>query len=184
MANGAVTRELQALSQGDDSAWTQLIQLVYGDLRRLASNHLRREAGGHTLQPTALVHEAWLRLRKQRTEWHDRAHFLALASQLMRLILVDHARSAHRLKRREVPGILWSPDAPEIVEVLALHDGLTELARLSARQSRVVELRFFGGLTFDEIAEVTGCAVRTVKSDWSMARAWLHAWLRGRPIAH
>jgi len=184
MLPGAITRELQALGRGDDSAWTQLIQLVYADLRRLAARHLRQEAAGHTLQPTALVHEAWLRLRRQRLEWQDRTHFLAVASHLMRLILVDHARRARRSKRQEIPGIVWNPDpeAPEIEDVLSIHDGLTELARLSPRQSRVVELRFFGGLTFEEIAEVTGAALRTVKLDWSMARAWLHAYLRGRPI--
>jgi len=187
MSAGAITRELQALGQGDDSAWPQLIELVYADLRRLAAGQLRQEGAGHTLQPTALVHEAWLRLRRQRPEWHDRAHFLSLASQLMRLILVDHARRTGRQKRREErPSALSDarPGTLDMEEVLAVHDGLNELARLSARQSRVVELRFFGGLTFEEIAEVTGGALRTVKRDWSMARAWLRAYLRGEPIAH
>jgi RNA polymerase sigma factor (TIGR02999 family) len=185
MSTGAVTRKLDEIRLGDESAWPDLIQLVYADLRRVAASYLRQERSGCTLQPTALVHEAYLRLRRRQPEWQDRGHFLAVASQLMRLILVDHARRRRRLKRNSngIGGFAISPpDSPELVDVLAIHEGLNELALLSARQSQVVELRFFGGLTFDETAEVTGIALRTVKRDWSIARAWLQAYLEGNPI--
>jgi RNA polymerase sigma-70 factor (ECF subfamily) len=183
MSTGAVTRKLDEIRLGDQSAWPELIQLVYADLRRLAASYLRQEQPGHTLQPTALVHEAYLRLRRHQPEWQDRMHFLAVASQLMRLILVDHARKRRRLKRTAGGIGIPQPDSTELADVLAIHDGLNELARLSPRQSQVVELRFFGGLTFEEAAEVTGSGLRTVKRDWNVARAWLHAYLRGNPIA-
>jgi RNA polymerase sigma-70 factor, ECF subfamily len=185
MSTGDVTRKLDEIRLGDQSAWPGLIQLVYADLRRVAATCLRKEYSGCTLQPTALVHEAYIRLRRHQPEWQDRRHFLAVASQLMRLILVDHARRRRRLKRNPagVAGLTISPpDSPELVDVLAIHEGLNELARLSSRQTEVVELRFFGGLTFEETAEVTGIPLRTVKRDWSIARAWLHAYLEGNPI--
>lgn len=186
MTDGVVTHKLHELRLGDQSAWPEVIRLVYGDLRRLAASQLQREPAGHTLQPTALVHESYLRLRRQRPEWQNRSHFLAVASQLMRLILVDHARGARRLKRdpHAAMNLPVSQSAePETVDVLALHEGLNKLASLSERQSQVVELRFFGGLTFEEVAEVTGVPLRTVKRDWSIARAWLQAYLGGAPIA-
>ena len=185
ISTGAVTSKLEAIRLGDESAWQDLVPLVYSDLRRLAASYLRLERSGQTLQPTALVHEAYLRLRNQRPEWNDRAHFLGVASQLMRLILVDHARRRRRLKRTPVAlsGLtILQPDSDAIVDVLAIHDGLNELAQLSLRQSKIVELRFFGGLTFEEAAEVTGRPLRTIKRDWTIARAWLHAYLRGSPI--
>lgn len=155
--------------------------LVYDELRRLARRQLRREADGHTLSTTALVHEAYLRLAHQtQGRWHDRAHFLAIAATAMRRILVDHARRHHAAKRggaaRRVP--LESLDALAIDEraeiLVALDAALAHLASLDPRQARVVECRFFGGLTEEETAEALGIGLRTVKRDWAKARSWLY----------
>ena len=161
----------------------RLWPLLYDELRRLAAAKLAREAAGQTLQPTALVHEAWLRLGgpDQRT-WQNRAHFFAVSAQLMRRILVDYARKVATAKRgggRLVAleeGMDVPTDEPETL--LGIDEALDGLARMDPRQARVVELRFYGGLTVEEVAEVMGISPATVKREWSVARAWLEAELR------
>ena len=154
--------------------------MVYSELRRLASNYLRRERREHTLQPTALVNEAYLKLIDQKTaKWQNRAQFYGIAAQLMRRILVDHARQKHAEKRggsdqqrlsiTSAEGLSTRPD----FDVLALHEALEELASIDEQQSRIVELKFFGGLSIEETAEVLGVGHATVERDWKMARAWL-----------
>lgn len=153
--------------------------LVYKELRRLAASYLRRERSDHTLQPTALVHEAYMRLVEQKSvQWQGRSHFFAITAQLMRRILVDHARSHLAEKRgsgaEKVPitqAILMSQERP--AELLALDESLTRLAALDPQQGRVVELRIFGGLTVEETADILQISPATVKRDWSMAKAWL-----------
>lgn len=154
--------------------------LVYDELRRLANHYLRQERSDHTLQPTALVHEAYLKLIDQsRVDWQNRAHFFGVAAQSMRRILVDHARSHRASKRGGVQQKLALDEAvdysqPRDIDLLALDDALNLLAKLDVRQSQVVELRFFGGLTIEETAAALGVSPATVKVDWSMAKAWLH----------
>lgn len=176
-----VTKLLAAWSQGDEEARDKLLPLVYQELRRVASRYLRNERRDHTLQATALVHETYLRLVEQkRTRWQSRAHFFGVAAQLMRRILVDHARRHATAKRG---GALWRVGLDEStparasrdVEMVALDDALEELAGFDPKQARLVELRFFGGLTLQETAEVLGISVATVKREWNTARAWLHA---------
>jgi RNA polymerase sigma factor (TIGR02999 family) len=155
-----------------------LIPLVYAELRRLASHYLKSEREGHTLQPTALVHEAFLKLVEQDTRWQNRGHFFAMAANLMRRILVDYARSYKAEKRGGAAEKVSLDDAFVFVkekpaEMIALDEALQELAKIDKRRSRVVELRFFGGLSNEEIAEVLGVHVNTVVRDWSLARAWL-----------
>ena len=152
--------------------------LIYGELRRLAGSYLRSERSDHTLQPTALVHETYLRLVDQRSvSWTNRAHFFGIAAQLMRRILVDHARKRHAAKRSaacrvtSVPTVSISSDRDP--ELLALDTALSSLAKLDARQAKIVELRFFAGLTVEETAEVEGISAATVKREWRTARAWL-----------
>jgi RNA polymerase sigma-70 factor, ECF subfamily len=167
------------LGQRDEAAGDRLIPLVYQDLRRRAGAYFRRERPGHTLQPTALVHEAYLRLVDQRhVAWKNRAQFLALAAQMMRRILVDHARRGKMAKRsgrwRRVElesAALLGADAD--VHAVALHDLLNHLAEFDSRKSRVVELRYFGGLTLEETAHVLGVSAATVDREWRLARAWL-----------
>lgn len=181
-----VTRLLLEWRAGDATALDRLLPLVYDDLHRVAGGQLARERSGHTLQPTALVHEAYLRLVEvHHVAWQDRAHFLALAATTMRRILVDHARKRRAAKRGGaavgvtlVEEVVGSP-GPE-VELLALDEALIALAELDPRKSRLVELRYFGGLTIDEAAEALGVSPSTVKSDWQMARAWLFNRLRER----
>jgi RNA polymerase sigma-70 factor (ECF subfamily) len=178
-----ITRLLSRVQNGDASAADRLMPLVYEELRRLADGYLRREAPGHTLQATALVHEAYLRMVDQRdAQWRSRAHFLAMSAQMIRRILVDHARARRAAKRggKEEPitlqesiGLVASAEPP--VDLLDLHDALEELARRNERQARVVELRYFGGLTVEAAAHVLGVSSRTVKDDWRFARAWLRA---------
>ena len=169
---------------GDQEALEALIPLVYQELRRIAQHHLRQERLDHTLQSTALVHEAYLRLIKQGpAEAANRAHFLAVASQLMRQILVDHARG-HRAAKRGGGFKLELNDAmgaqePKDMDLVALDDALNELAKLDPQQTRIVELRFFGGLSIDETAEVVGISPTTVKREWATARAWLRREIRG-----
>jgi len=177
-ATGQVTQLLARAAQGDRSAEDAVYRLVYREMRQLAAYLLRSERSEHTLQPTALVHEAYLRLTGDRSaSWQNRAHFFAVAAQTMRHILVDHARKVNAGKRRGAKvsldsALLYSPEhAPELLE---LDEALTRLAGWDARQSQVVELRFFGGLTEEETARVLGISTRTVKRDWSMARAWLY----------
>jgi RNA polymerase sigma factor (TIGR02999 family) len=155
--------------------------LIYKQLRAMAGNRMRRERPGHTLQPTELVHEVYLRLTRQRlSTWKDRAHFFAVAAIVMRQVLVDHARARHALRRGggatpiELTGEI-PVAAQDSGRLLALDEALSRLAKMDPRQSRIVELRFFGGLTEEEIAGLLGISVRTVKRDWSLARAWLHA---------
>lgn len=163
---------------GDQEALQALIPLAYQELRRIAQHHLRQERPDHTLQSTALVHEAYLRLMKQGpAEIENRAHFMAVASHLMRQILVDHARG-HRAAKRggglklELTEAMSLEQAPN-VDLIALDDALNELARLDPQQSRIVELRFFGGLSIEDTAEVIGVSRTTVKREWATARAWL-----------
>jgi RNA polymerase sigma-70 factor, ECF subfamily len=178
------TALLKRVAQGDPQAAPALMPLVYAELRRLAGGYMRRERPDHTLQPTALVHEAYLKLIEQRqTDWQSRSHFFAIAAQVMRRILLDHARGHVRLKRGGPQGKLTLHEAiigPEgqSAELLALDESLTELARLDPRQSRIVEMRFFGGLSVEETAEVLGISPKTVKRDWAVARAWLYGRLK------
>jgi len=183
-SDGGVTQCLLDWTRGDRAALDRLMPLVYGELRQLAAGHLARERRDHTLQPTALVHEAFLRLvDHRRIQWQGRAHFLALAATLMRQLLIDHARK-HRAEKRGGGGArvtLHDGDAmleARPVELIALDDALSALAAIDPRQARVVELRFFGGLTVEEAAEVLAVSPATVKLDWSMARAWLVRELR------
>jgi RNA polymerase sigma factor (TIGR02999 family) len=166
--------------EGDDSARDQLMGIVYEELRKQAARYLRRERPDHTLQPTALVHEAYIQLIDQsRVNWESRAHFFGAAARLMRRILVDHAR-AHQAEKRgggedklaldEAIGVSEARD----VNILALNDALDELARMDAQQSHIVELRYFGGLSIEETAAVIGVSPATVKREWSMAKSWLH----------
>lgn len=174
-----VTGLLKKWSEGDAAALDELMPLVELELRRLAGAFLRRERPDHTLQPTALVNEAYLRLIDQRdAHWQNRAQFFAVAAQLMRRILVDHAR-AHSAAKRGGPGYKFSlGDAEKFgtnpdLEIVALHEVLERLAKIDPRQSQVVELRFFGGLTIEQAAEVMNVSHATVEREWTMAKAWL-----------
>ena len=182
-----LTGLLVAWSNGEEPAGGLLIEGVYTELRRLARGRLRRERPGHSLSPTALVHEAYLKLIDQRrVRWQNRAHFFAIAAQHMRRILVEHARARGAAKRGRGAGAFTLSDcdvrvdAPD-VDVLALNDALEKLARIDPRQSQLVELRFFGGLTVDEAAAVLGVAPITVKRDWTLARTWLYRELQDGP---
>ncbi len=173
-----VTRLLQSLNAGDRDAVDALVPLVYAELRKLAAHYLKSERGEHTLQPTALVHEAFLRLVEQETAWQNRTHFFAMAANLMRRILVDYARGHQAEKRGGAAEKISLEDAFVFVkekpaEMIALDEALEELAKIDPRRSRVVELKFFGGLKHEEIAEVLGVHVNTVLRDWNLARAWL-----------
>jgi RNA polymerase sigma-70 factor, ECF subfamily len=174
-----ITELLARWSRGDEEALDQLMPLVYGELRRLAAAYLRRERQEHTLQPTALVNEAYLKLVRQRNmPWQNRAQFFGVAAQLMRRILVDHARANYASKRggHQVHVSLNNIGASETqveADVLALHDVLNRLAEIDPDQSRIVELRFFGGLTIEETAEVMQVSHSTVEREWKLAKAWL-----------
>jgi len=186
-----ITELLQAWSDGQEDALQMLTPLVYGELHRLAHGYLRGEREGDTLQTTALAHEAYLRLvGASQMRWQNRAHFFAVSAQLMRHILVDFARARRNLKRGGDAQQVSLDEALTIAsghspELVALDDALKDLARLDERQSKVVELRFFGGLTEVEIAEVLQVSPRTVSSDWNLARSWLSRELtrRGRDDA-
>lgn len=175
-----VTRLLRDWKQGDDAALEQLTPLVYQELHRLADSYLRRERPGHTLQPTALVHEAYMRLIGQsHPEWQSRGHFYGVAARLMRQILVDHARSHRAAKRGGGDRKLSLEDvtlfsAERSAELVALDDALNELAKVDPRKSKAVELRFFGGLTAEEIGEALEISVATVGRELRMAEAWLY----------
>ena len=177
----SVTALLQAWNAGDEEAGRHLMPLVYGELRRRAAGFLRRERHDHTLQPTALVHEAYLRLVGRHEPWRNRSQFFGIASNLMRQILVDHARRRGAAKRDGVKVTIDEavlPAAEREVDLVRLDDALLELAALDPRQGRLVELRYFGGLTLEEAAEVLGVSVATLKRDWTLARAWLFDRLR------
>ena len=173
-----LTALLRDASEGNQNALDLLMPLVYGELRKIAASYLRQERKDHTLQPTALVHEAYLRLTHQKdVAWQNRAHFFGIAAQMMRRILVDHARKRQAAKRdasawkvatAEVDG--GAESAPEL---LALDRALEELEKIDPQQAKIVELRFFGGLTVEETAEVAGISPRTVKREWRTAKAWL-----------
>ncbi|MGO9433698.1 MAG: sigma-70 family RNA polymerase sigma factor [Terracidiphilus sp.] len=184
--NQDVTLLLSALTRGDKDAASKLIPVVYAELRRLAGSYMRRERTDHTLQATALVHEAYLKLVEQRSvDWQSRAHFFGVAAQLMRRILVDHARGHSRQKRGgeqvKVPlDEVFVFAERQADEVLAVNDSLEALAKIDPRQARVVELRFFGGLSVEEAADVLGVSPKTVKREWSVAKAWLTADLKQR----
>jgi RNA polymerase sigma factor (TIGR02999 family) len=180
-STGDVTQMLAAASRGDVQAAQRLFPLVYDELRRLAARYLRGQAPGHTLQPTALVHEAYMKLiGHEEASWTGpRGHFFALAAVSMRHILVNHARARRRARRgggaaKRVPlddvGALIEERA---IDLVALDEALTRLAAMDARQARIVELRFFGGLSVEETARATGLSVRTVNREWSTARLWL-----------
>lgn len=174
-----VTRILQNWRDGDQSALDQLLPMVYQELRRLADQFLRREAPGHTLQATALVHEAYLRLIDQnQSNWQNRAHFFGVAANLMRQILIQHARAKHADKREGDRRKIYIDDAGAIgqdrpLDLIALDDALQTLAQVSPRQNQIVELRYFGGLSIEETAEVMDLSPATIKREWSMAKAWL-----------
>lgn len=180
---GDITQVLCELRSGSETARAKLVELVYGQLRALAEGHMRKHAGVHTLQATALVHEAFVRLvGKDDVQWNDRAHFFAACAGVMRNILADHARRRRAVKRGGggerltlMDGMAASNESP--FDIVSLDDALTQLAALNARHARVVECRFFAGMTVPEIAEALGIAARTVDNDWAMARAWLGAHL-------
>jgi RNA polymerase sigma-70 factor (ECF subfamily) len=181
---GEVTQLLVQLRKGDPEAEAKLVPLVYAELRRLARYYLRAERQGHTLQATALAHEAYLRLTKlKQIDWQDRTHFFAVSARIMRRILVDHARTVRAQKRGQGWDVVGLNDATlpppaRAPEILALDEALTRLTQLDERQARVVELRFFGGMNEEEIANALGISSRTVKRDWRIAKAWLFKELR------
>jgi RNA polymerase sigma factor (TIGR02999 family) len=178
-----ITDLLLAVSNGERDALDQLVPVVYDHLRRIAGAQLRREIPGHSLQPTALVHEAYLRLVEQRqVHWRNRAHFFGVAASLMRRILVDHARA--RLAGKRGGGFervtlhgdeATTAESPPGIDVLALHESLSRMAAFNPRQERIVELRYFGGLTIEEAAEVIGISEATLVREWTIAKAWLRA---------
>lgn len=183
---GDVTVLLTKWSSGDQDALNRLLPMVYSELRRLAGRYMRQEHADHTLQPTALVHEAYLRLTNQdRTNWRNRAQFMGVAGQLMRRILVDHARKRHAGKRAGPLVTLdertpqQAADASRPEEILAVHLTLERLERLDPQQGKLVELRYFAGLSVEETAEVMGLPLRTVERDWTTAKAWLRAQIAG-----
>lgn len=174
-----ITKILQALSHGDKDASEKLMPLVYDELRKLASGYMRRERQDHTLQATALVNEAYLKLVDQaQIDWKGRAHFFSIAAHLMRQILVDHARARNAEKRGGGATRIALDEAVSFAnerefDLVALDDALAALGKFDQQQSRIVELRFFGGLTIEETAEVVGISPATVKRDWGLAKAWL-----------
>jgi RNA polymerase sigma factor (TIGR02999 family) len=176
-APGEVTRLLQAWHGGDDAARDRLIAVVYGELRRRAAAHMRHERRGHTMRPTDLVHEAYLRLCEQNAAWRNREQFFGVASRLMRRILVDHARARAAAKRGGAlrvtlsEGLSTSPPEPDLLDLDA---ALDELGALDERQARLVELRYFGGLSIEEAAEALGVSLATANREWVTAKAWLY----------
>jgi len=186
-ASEDVSAVLNEIADGKDQSLAQLMPLVYDELRQLAARHLRGEPSGHTLQPTALVHEAYLRLAKQgKKDWRCRAVFFHVAARMMRRVLVDHARGHHRVKRGEAPERLSLDDLhlfteDKTWEVLAVDQALGRLAEMDPRQAEVVVLRFYGGLTVEEAAKVMDISPKTVKREWTVAKAWLYGDLKGQP---
>ena len=179
----SVTQLLLDSSQGDQQALSALMPLVYEELHRLARGYMRRERPGHTLQTTGLVHEAYLRMVDQNASWTNRAHFLGIAAQMMRRILVDHAKSNRRAKRGG-GAIRVTLEGPALVskdsdaELVALEEALSRLERLDPQRARIVELRFFGGLSNEEASKVLGISTATVQRQWAGARAWLYHEIR------
>ncbi|RMG53268.1 MAG: sigma-70 family RNA polymerase sigma factor [Acidobacteria bacterium] len=183
-SSGEITQLLLEWRHGHQAALQRLMPLVYDELHRLAEMYMRQERPGHTLQPTALVHEAYLRLvGTESPSWQNRAHFFAAAAQAMRHILVDHARRRRAAKRAGVGLLLTlnnlaSPSGERTVDLIALDQALTHLATFDPQKSQIVELRFFGGLTIKETAEVLGLSPTTVSRHWRLARAWLYSQLK------
>lgn len=180
--SGEITRLLQA---GDGESLDKLLPLVYDELKNLANSLFRRERANHTLQPTALIHETYLKLVDGNSDisWQNRAHFFGIAANSMRQILVNHAKSHNRQKRGGGRTLISLDDSinfsyAEDLDVLALHESLETLAQLDRRQAKIVELRFFGGLTLDETAEMLEISTATVSREWEMARTWLYRQLR------
>jgi RNA polymerase sigma factor (TIGR02999 family) len=178
-----VTDLLHRWSKGDREALDRLAPIVYGELRRLAGHYLKSERGDHTLQPTALANEAFLRLVRQNTDWESRSQFFGVSARIMRRVLVDHAR--HRLAQKRGSGekvslddVLTIPEAPH-VDLVALNESLERLGEFDEQKLRVVELRYFCGLSVPETAEVLGISPSTVQRDWSIAKAWLYRDLAG-----
>lgn len=182
-----ITQLLQAWGEGDQTALDRLASLVYDELHRLAKHYMRGERAGHLLQTTALVNEAYLRLTDwQNIEWESRAQFFGIAAQMMRRVLVDFARARHYAKRggdAQQVSLSNAESAPidRDAELIALDDALKSLAELSPRQSLIVELRYFGGFSVEETAQMLDISVRTVMREWNVARAWLYHELRGEP---
>jgi RNA polymerase sigma-70 factor (ECF subfamily) len=185
-ASGDVTELLHSWANGDPQALERLLPLIYQELKHVAAQQLRRERADHTLDPTALVHELYFRLvDQQRANWHNRAHFFGIAAQLMRRILVDHARA--RLTRKRggsalmvtLSSAIEEQDEAQVIDVLAIHEALERLAIIDPEHVRIVELRYFAGLTVEETAELLGRSPRTVKREWRVAKAWLYRELRG-----
>jgi RNA polymerase sigma factor (TIGR02999 family) len=183
---GEVTALLSAWHAGDRDALERLIPVVYEDLRRVAARYMRAERDGHTLQPTELVHEVYVRLiREQDRTWENRAHFFAVAAQMMRNLLVDHARAANREKRGGAAVEVALEDAGQLTAmepamILALDDALRDLAKVDPRCSRIVALRYFVGLSNEETAEAMGISSKTVTREWNTARLWLRAQMRAQ----
>jgi RNA polymerase sigma-70 factor, ECF subfamily len=181
---GEVTRLLGEIGRGEKEAMNQLLPLVYDELHRLARSYFRRERGEHTLQPTALVHEAYIRLVDQKAAMESRGHFMAVAATQMRRILLDYARKHHAARRGGAGQKVVLEDTMAIasqrpVDMIALDTALSKLGELDATQARLVELRFFGGLSVEETADVMGVSPATVKRSWSSARAFLHKEISG-----
>ncbi|HMO79655.1 MAG TPA: sigma-70 family RNA polymerase sigma factor [Pyrinomonadaceae bacterium] len=183
-----ITELLLDWRKGDSLALEQLIPLVHGELRRMARNYMRRQSPGHTLQTTALLNEAFLRLvDSNRVNWQDRNHFYAVSAQLMRRVLVDSARRRNSLKRGGDQVMVTLDDHADVAverqdDLLALDEAMNRLAELNRRQSQIVEMRYFGGLNEEEIAEILGVSSRTVRRDWNLARAWLFRELRSKDL--
>jgi RNA polymerase sigma-70 factor (ECF subfamily) len=178
--NEEVSGLLAAWSNGDPGAWDRLVPIVYDELRRRARNHLRKERGNHTLRTTALVHEAYLKLAEQRSAtWENRAHFYWLASEMMRRVLVDYARGRNREKRGGEFEIIPMNSEFQIaidnseIDLMALDTALEKLAAVDPQQAKVVEVRYFGGCSIEETAQIIGVSITTVKRDWAVAKAWL-----------
>jgi RNA polymerase sigma-70 factor (ECF subfamily) len=179
-----ITRILVAMNHGDQAAADMLLPLVYQELHRLASTYMRRERKDHTLQPTALINEAYLRLAHEDIGWQNREHFIGVAANVMRRVLVDHARARNAAIRGgdlvKVPledNLAISPEGLD--ELLVLNEALTRLEQLNPRQARVVELRYFGGLSVEQVAAILGLTPRSIKRDWAMARIWLFNEIKG-----
>ncbi|MGD0444864.1 MAG: sigma-70 family RNA polymerase sigma factor [Edaphobacter sp.] len=184
--NGEVTILLKAMERGDPAAANRLLPLVYAELHRLAKSYMRRERQDHTLQPTALINEAYMRLAGEGFDWQNREHFIGVAAQIMRRVLVDYAR-AHKAKMRGgelrrvelEEGLAISNDRSD--EMLELDEALTRFTKINSRQAKVVELRYFGGLSMEQIAGVLAISLRSVKRDWALARIWLFTELQKNP---
>jgi RNA polymerase sigma-70 factor, ECF subfamily len=184
--DGQVTLLLKAMNRGDKSAADQLLPIVYSELHRLAKSYMSRERRDHTLQPTALINQAYLRIAQQEhMEWQNHAHFIGFAANVMRRVLVDHARERNaamrgggRVRVELDEGVAASPEAS--AEILQLEEALTRLEQLNPRQAQVVEMRYFGGLSVEEVASILGIAPRSVKRDWALARMWLYQEIQKR----